>query len=48
LVTLPYGNRIGLTGEAFCAGAGVQGAYLAGLALARRMLAGQASGEETR
>lgn len=48
LVALPHGNRIGLTGEAFCAGAGVQGAYLAGLALARRMLAGQASGEETR
>jgi renalase len=48
LVSLPGGARIGLTGEAFGAGAGVQGAYLAGLALARRMLAGQACGEETR
>ncbi len=48
LVTLPGGARIGLAGEVFCAGAGVQGAYRAGLALARRMLAVQASAEETR
>ena len=48
LATLSDGARIGLAGEVFCAGAGVQGAYRAGLALARQMLAGQASGEENR
>lgn len=48
LVSLPGGARIGLAGEVFCADAGVQGAYRAGLALARRILGGQASAEETR
>ena len=48
LVTLANGATIGLAGEVFGAGAGVQGAYRAGLMVARRMVAGQACAEETR